>query len=126
MYLSLEILMTEAPFVGVLNEDFEKCPFCECYFFTEIDMKKHLNKFGREEHTDAFMRLHRKVDVGSEEETEQTAWHKAKFGTGEITLSANDAALTRSIDQNGEVRMGMYRYTLSNDKKWIIRKIVSE
>jgi len=134
MYLSLEILMAEAvfnddPSLNVLpKNDFEKCGFCRCHFSTKIDMKKHLDKFGRKDHEEDFTKLHRKIDRGNEEEEEssQIVWHKAKFGTGEIALASNDQSLARSIEQQGQVRMGMYLYTLSNDKKWIIRKISSE
>jgi len=133
MYLSLEILMAETvfdcdPSLDVLpKDDFEKCGFCRCYFFTKIDIKKHLDKFGREDHEEDFTKLHRKIDGGNEEEeSSQIMWHKAKFGTGEIALASNDQSLARSIGQQGEVRTGMYLYTLSKDKKWIIRKVSME
>jgi len=117
--------MPEAIEVLPMNP-FEKCPYCECTFLTKPDREKHIDKFGREQHEETFKRFHRKIDAGNEEESGQIVWSKSKYGNGEITIAENDTRLTRSIEQQGEVRMGMYRYTLSNDKKWIIRKIVSE
>jgi len=112
----------EVPF----TETFLKCSGCNCLFLNKIDLKRHVNKFGREPHDEYLKRFHRKIDAGDEEETGQVVWHKAKFGNGEITLSDNDHSLARLIEQQHEVRMGMYLYTLSNDKKWMIRKIATE
>ena len=113
----------EVPF----KEVFQKCSGCNCLFLNKIDLKSHLDKFGREQHDEYLKRFHRKVDAGDEEEeTGKVIWNKAKFGGGEITLSSNDNRLARLIGQQGNVRMGMYLYTLSNDKKWMIRKIVQE
>jgi len=112
----------EVPF----KEIFEKCSGCNCLFLNKIDLKSHLDKFGREQHDEYLKRLHRKADAGNEEELDQLVWSKSKYGDGEITLSSNDNRLARLIDQQGRVRMGMYLYTLSNDKKWIIKKIVRE
>ena len=121
-----EAIFDYAPSIGVLNEDFKKCPGCKCYFFTKIDMKKHLDKFGREDHEEEFQKVHRRVERGDEEESEKGVWSKSKYGDGEILRASKDTLLSRSIEQQGEVRMGMYLYTLSNDKQWIIKKIVME
>ena len=103
-----------------------KCAGCKCLFTSENDLSRHIGKFGKDPHEEAFERLHYKIESGNDEETGLLAWHKAKFGGGEIALAENDPSLTHSINQQGSVRMGMYLYTLSTDKKWIIRKIVSE
>ena len=109
------------------KDDFIKCPSCECVFLKKSDLKRHLGKFGREDHREVFKRFHRKIDAWNDDkEWELFTWSKGKYGNGEITLASNDTRLARSIEQQGQVRMGMYLYTLSNDKKWIIRKITPE
>ena len=110
----------------IMAEDLLKCSGCKCLFVSENDLGRHVNKFGRNPHLEAFERLHHKIESGNEEETGLLAWHKAKFGTGEIAFAENDPSLTRSIECQGEVRMGKYLYTLSNDKKWILRKVSME
>ena len=113
--------------INVLPASFLKCSGCECFFLTKSDLKKHLNKFGREDHKEGLKKLHSKIDVWSEDaEWDQFTWSKSKYGDGEITLASNDARTARLIEQTGPVKMGTYRYTLSGDKKWIIRKIALE
>lgn len=117
--------MTEP--INVLPEPFKKCSGCECIFLNKSDLDKHLSKFGKENHKEVLKRFHSKIDVWTEdEEWDLFTWSKSKFGGGEITLSSNDNHLARLIDQQGQVRIGMYLYTLSNDKKWMLRKIATE
>ena len=113
--------------INVLPAPFEKCPGCETLFLNKSDLKKHINKFGREDHKEALKRFHNKIDSWTEEgEWELFTWSKSKYDDGEITYASNDTRIARLIEQHGQVRMGMYLYTLSNDKKWIKRRIVPE
>ena len=108
------------------KEELLKCVGCKCVFVGKSDLQNHHRIFGNAQHEEAFVRLHRKIESGNEEETGLLVWHKAKFGGGEVAFAENDPSLARSIEQQGSVRMGNYCYTLSNDKKWILKKVSME
>lgn len=115
----------------VVNAGFLKCSGCNCLFLNKDDLKRHIGKFGRAQHDEYLKRFHRKIDEGDDEENGKVevgklVWFKAKFGNGEIALADNDRSLARLVMQQHTVRMGPYVFTLSNDQKWVIRKIVPE
>ncbi len=52
------------------NNQHIKCPYCSCIFFNQVDLQKHLKRFGTNatEHQDYYNKTHGRVEHGYSDE----------------------------------------------------------
>lgn len=97
-----------------------KCPGCNCIFFTQHDLKKHLQAFGKDSHMEKFKQLHKKVE--RDEEQEHSPWMPSKDDASVLIMVADkDPQLKRDLKINGPKEQGNYILKLSYNEKWIIK-----
>jgi hypothetical protein len=79
------------------------CPYCKkAWFCSKHDLKLHIQKCRGPQHY---------------------GWRKSKFDNGEILPSDKDPELKLEIQKSGPIQLGAWRYSLSQDGKWLKRRL---
>jgi hypothetical protein len=107
------------------EKGFKSCPKCGCLFLTDADLKTHEKAFGNHDKK-SFERLHERLEFGGGDEdapsNRSDIWKHGQWG--DYALAVKDPFLVKLCQQStGWVQCGMFDYHLSQDGKWLNKRI---